>query len=328
MEGPVPRILLIGLGRWGREHLRVLLSLGAEVFAADLRPECREEARSVLPPDHVTQDFQSFLQRADGVDVVTPVQEHFWICREALQAEKDVLVEKPITLTVKEARDLAEQARGSRARLQVGHVFRFHPVYEALRTTVASGRLGQLRYLAGRFAGLKRPRLDGGVTHSDAIHFLDLFVDLLGRPRAVTAILRDFLARGMDDFSLAVVEYDRQLAVVESGYFVPETSRLVQVIGDRGACIADFARWTLAIHPGHHREIDGRWQVESAPEEIHAVPRDEPLRRELQAFLEGIGTRKPPEVDAEAGYQALILVEAAHASSTLGRRVLLEEVER
>ncbi len=324
----MPRILLIGLGRWGWEHLRVLLSLGAEVFAADVRPECREEALSVLPPDHVGEDFRPFLEGVDGVDVVTPVQEHFWICREALEAEKDVLVEKPITVTLKEARDLAEHARGSRARLQVGHVFRFHPVYEALRTTLASGRLGQLRYLAARFAGLKRPRLDGGVTHSDSIHFLDLFVDLLGRPRAVTAILRDFLGRGMDDFSLAVVEYDRELAVVESGYFVPGTWRVLQAIGDRGACVADFAKWTLAIHPGHHREIRGRWQVESAPEEIQAIERDEPLRRELRAFLEGIETRKPPEVDAEAGYQALLLVEAARASSTLGRRVLLEEVER
>ena len=239
----MPRILLVGLGRWGREHLRVLRSLGAEVFAADLRPECREEALSVLPPDHVGEDFRPFLEGVDGVDVVTPVQEHFWICREALDAGKDVLVEKPITATLKEARDLRERVGATRARLQVGHVFRFHPVYEALRTTLASGRLGQLRYLAARFAGLKRPRPDGGVTHSDAIHFLDLFIDLLGRPRAVTAILRDFLGRGMDDFSLAVVEYDRELAVVESGYFVPGTWRVLQAIGDRGACVADFARW-------------------------------------------------------------------------------------
>ena len=322
------RVLLIGLGRWGREHLRVLLSLGAEVFAADLRPERLQEAASVLPPDHVASDFRLFLSRVDAVDVVTPVQEHFWICREALEAGKDVLVEKPITLTLKEARDLAEHARSSRARLQVGHVFRFHPVYEALRTMLASGRLGRPRYLAARFAGLKRPRADGGVTQSDAIHFFDLFVDLLGRPRAVTAILRDFLGRGMDDFSLAVVEYDRELAVVESGYFMPGTRRVLQVIGDRGACVADFAKWTLAIHPGHHCEIGGQWQVESAPEEIQTVERDEPLRRELRAFLEGIETRQPPPVNAEAGYQALALVEAAHASSTLGRRVLLEEVDR
>ncbi len=322
------RVLLIGLGRWGREHLRVLKDLGAEVFVADLRPERLREAASVLPPDHLADDFRLFLPKVDAVDVVTPAQDHFWICRECLEAGKDVFVEKPITATLKEARDLVERARGAAARLEVGHVFRFHPVYEALKGTVAGGRLGRLRYVAGRFAGLKRPRLDGGVTQSDAIHFFDLFVDLLGRPRAVTAILRDFLGRGMDDFSLAVVEYDRELAVVESGYFVPGTWRELQVIGDRGACVADFARSTLAISPGHHKEIGGQWQVESAPDEVQTIERDEPLRRELRAFLEGIGTRRPPEVSAEAGFLALALVEAANASSTLGRRVLLEEVGR
>ena len=324
----MPRVLLIGLGRWGREHLRVLLSLGAEVFAADLRPECLREAASVLPQDHLAHDFLPFLSLVDAADVVTPAPEHFWICRQALEAEKDVFVEKPITSTLKEARDLSLRALDSRARLQVGHVFRFHPVHEALKATLTSGRIGRPRYLAARFAGLKRPRPDGGVTQSDAIHFFDLFVDLLGRPRAVTATLRDFLGRGMDDFSLVTAEYDRELAVMESGYFTPGTWRELQVVGETGACVADFSRWTLALHPGHHREVRGRWQVESAPEEIQTIDREEPLRRELSAFLRGIETREPPVVSAEAGYQALALVEAAQLSSTLGRRVLLEEVDR
>lgn len=324
----MPRVLLIGLGRWGREHLRVLRALGAEAFAVDLRPERLREAASILPADHLAQDYRSLLPEVDAVDVVTAAQEHFAICREALEAGRDVFVEKPMTLTLKEGRDLVERARGSAARLQVGHIFRFHPVYEALKATVAAGRLGPIRYLSGRFSGLKRPRLDAGVTQSDAIHFFDLFVDLLGRPRAVTAILHDFLGRGLDDFSLAVVEYDRQLAVVESGYFTPGTWRELAVIGEAGACVADFARWTLTVHPGRHREVRGRWQVEAAPEEVLSIAREEPLLRELRAFLNGIGMRRPPEVGAEAGYETLVMAEAARASSSLGRRVSLDEVDQ
>lgn len=323
----MPRVLLIGLGRWGREHLRVLRTLEAEVFAADLRPERLDEAAAILPSDHLAPDFRPLLWEVDAVDVVTPVQDHYPICREALEAGRDVFVEKPMTLTLKEGRDLVERARATGARLQVGHIFRFHPVYEALKGILAEGRIGPIRYLLARFSGLKRPRLDAGVTHSDALHFFDLFVDLLGRPRAVTAVLRDFLGRGLDDFSLAVVEYDRQLAAVESGYFAPGTWRELEVVGEAGACVADFARWTLTLSPGRHREVHGRWQVEEAPREVLKIEGDEPLLRELRAFLEGIRTRQRPEVGAEAGYQALALVEAARASSSLGCRVLLEEVE-
>jgi predicted dehydrogenase len=132
----------------------------------------------------------------------------------------------------------------------------------------------------------------------------------------------------MDDLSLAIVEFERQLAVVESGYFAPGTWRELQVIGDLGSCVADFANWTLAFHPGHHRHAPDQWRVESAPLAVQAVERDEPLRRELGAFIEGIETREPPLVDAEAGYRALVLVEAIHAASTLGRRVSMEEIER
>jgi UDP-N-acetylglucosamine 3-dehydrogenase len=324
----MPSVLLIGLGRWGQEHLRVLRTLGIEVFACDVRAECLEQAGALLPRDHLSPDRRSFLSKVDAVDVVTPAPEHFWICREALDAGKDVFVEKPITATLKEARDLCQRVATTDARLQVGHVFRFHPVYRALKRALAAGRLGRPRYLAGRFAGLKRPRADGGVTQSDAIHFLDLFTDLLGRPRAVTAAVRDFLGRGMDDFSLAIVEFEWELAVVESDYFVPGTWRELQVIGELGSCVADFSNWMLTFHAGHHRETAGEWQVESVPPAVEAVERDEPLRRELDAFIQGIGSREPPVVDAEAGYRALALVEAIHAASTLGRRVFMEEIEQ
>jgi UDP-N-acetylglucosamine 3-dehydrogenase len=323
----MPSVLLIGLGRWGQEHLRVWRALDVEVFACDLRDECLEQAAAVLPRDHLTHDAEAFLSRVDAVDIVTPVQEHFELCRQAIDAGKDVLVEKPMTATLKEARDLYERVRLHGARLQVGHIFRFHPVYQAIKTALAAGRLGRLRYLGGRFAGLKRPRVDGGVTQSDVIHFVDLFADLLGRPRGVSATVRDFLGRGMDDFAIAVVEFERELAVVESSYFPAGTWRELQVVGEHGVAVADFANWKVTFHDGHHRYVAGQWQVEAGPSVVHAVKPDEPLRRELHAFMRGIGTGEPPMVDAEVGYRALVLVEAIHVAAGLGRRVSIEEVE-
>ena len=324
----MPRVLLVGLGRWGRQHLRTLVGLGADVYAADLDAKNLEAAATVLPPDHLSEDFRPFLDRVDAVDVVTPAPDHFWICQQALHAGKDVLVEKPITATLKEAWELVEQVRTGDLRLQVGHVFRFHPVYARLKALVAAGRIGRIRSVAGRFQGLKRPRLDGGVTESDAIHFFDLVTDLLGPPRTVTAVLHDFLGRGLDDWGVTVVEFKGALATVEASYFAPDTRRDLTVIGERGALVADFAGWTLAVHPGHHRRHERGWEIEARPAEIHAVSdREEPLRRELSAFLEGIETRQPPLVNAEAGYRALALAWAAQAASIEGRRVRLEEME-
>ncbi|HZS34429.1 MAG TPA: Gfo/Idh/MocA family oxidoreductase [Methylomirabilota bacterium] len=320
------RVLLVGLGRWGRQHLRVLGALGAEVFAADLEPRQLETASGTVPRDHLTSDFRRFLSRVDAVDVVTPAPDHFPVCKHVLATGKDCFVEKPLTATLPEARVLLDEARGRGARLQVGHVFRFHPAYERLTAVVASGRLGGIRYVTGRFGSLKRPRLDGGVTQSDAIHFLDLFNALLGRPRAVTAVVRDFLGRGADDWSRIVVEYDGAVAALESDCFGPESRRELLVVGERGACVADFAGWTVTLHPGHHQPVAGHWVAEPAPPEVIPVPRDEPLRRELEAFLAGIRTREPAPVDAVAGCEAVALAWAASLASARGRRVALDEL--
>jgi predicted dehydrogenase len=323
-----PRVLLIGLGRWGRQHLRALVGLGADVYAADLDATNLEAAAAVLPSDHLSDDFRRLLERVDAVDVVTPAPDHFWICQAALLAGKDVFVEKPITATLKEARELVEQVRAGTSRLQVGHVFRFHPVYEQLTALLAAGRIGRIRAVGGRFQGLKRPRPDGGVTASDAIHVFDLVTDLLGAPRTVTAVLHDFLGRGLDDWGVTVIEFQDALATVAASYFAPETRRDLTVIGEHGALVADFAGWTLTEYPGHHRRNKRGWEIDARSTEIHAVDNpDEPLRRELRAFLDGIDTRHPPLVGAEAGYRALLLASAAKVASIEGRRVRVEEIE-
>src|SRR5262249_38273286 len=147
-------------------------------------------------------DFRQALPHVDAVDVVTPADSHLALAGACLRAGKDCFVEKPLAPSVGEGRALAEIQRDTGRVLQGGHIFRFHPVTEALRQQLAGGAVGALRYCTGRFAGFKRPRTDVGVTMTDAIHYFDLFAHLLGQsPTAVTATLRDYLGRGMDDCS-------------------------------------------------------------------------------------------------------------------------------
>src|SRR5436190_1223345 len=153
------RALLIGLGRWGEQHLRVLRGLAADIWVAD------------VSSDRLAWAVQQ------GVDAAHAVADY---------------------------------------RVALGHV-------------------GAVRYATGRFAGFKRPRMDVGVTQTDGIHYFDLFAYLLGRDAtAATAIVRDYLGRGMDDLSFTAVEYGPTPVVVEAGYFVPGTHRECVIVGERG----------------------------------------------------------------------------------------------
>jgi UDP-N-acetylglucosamine 3-dehydrogenase len=220
------RILLIGVGRWGVNHLRVLKSMPIQLFVADHH----EQRLSLvdLPESHRSTDARSLFPEIDAAVVVTPAPEHFETCRELLGMGKDVFVEKPITLVSSEAQRLTELAEKSGLILQVGHIFRFDPASLWMRDAIAKRRFGRLKMLRARFSGFKRLRLDTGVTFADSIHFIDLFNFLLGAPlRRVHAVLRDFLGRGMDDESLivgtdssAVCDYKAALESARTGAWI------------------------------------------------------------------------------------------------------------
>jgi UDP-N-acetylglucosamine 3-dehydrogenase len=164
------RILLIGIGRWGVNHLRILKSMPIELFVADHR---EQRLSSVdVSQTHRSTDVRSLFPRIDAAVVVTPAQVHFEICRELLGMGKDVFVEKPITLASSEAKRLTELAEKSGAILQVGHIFRFDPASLWLRDAISAGQFGRLKMLQARFNGFKRPRHDTGVTFADGIHFI------------------------------------------------------------------------------------------------------------------------------------------------------------
>lgn len=321
------RVLLVGLGRWGEKHLRVLTEIGVELWVADLSEERRAFARKAGVPDaRAVADFRQALPHVDAVDLVTPADSHLAVAGECLRAGRHCFVEKPLTLTVAEGREVAALVRATGRVLQVGHIFRFHPVTEAIRERLAAGVLGPVRYCTGRFAGFKRPRTDVGVTQTDAIHYFDLFAYLLGaRPTAVTATLRDHLGRGLDDLSFCAVEYGAVPAFVEAGYFAPGTYRDCVVVGERATLAGDFGSSAVAVHENQHVNGAGGWQAPEGSIHTFKATGPEPLRRELELFLAAAAAGSAPPVDADAGLAALEVVEAAHRSSTLGRRVTLAE---
>lgn len=325
------KILLLGVGRWGQNHLRVLNSLPIELFVCETDDKRLEPARKLgIKPENLGRNYKDFIQKVDGAVVVTPAQTHFPICSEFLEAGKDVFVEKPITLISSEAAKLETLANDKSRILQVGHIFRFDPATQWLKEAVAAGQFGKLRLMRSNFSGFKRPRNDSGIMFADAIHFVDLFNYLLGSmPTRVQAVLQDFLGRGMDDASLLSLEYNTPngtaWGVVETNYFLPGKFREVSIIGDRMTAVCDYnvAQYKIKTFENVHvKEGNDYKAVEGALHQIESPP-EEPLLAELRAFIGSIQTRKQPLADARAGYESVRVLEAALESSKLGRAVTL-----
>jgi predicted dehydrogenase len=320
------RILQIGAGRWGRNHLKSHATLGGELYVVDADPEQLKSCDDFsIAPDHRSTDYRVFLDRVDGVDIVTPADNHLALSRDCFEKGKDVFVEKPIAFTSGEAKEMVALAEEKGLILQVGHIYRYNPAVSKIKSLIAEGRLGKIQYAYGHFMGFKRPRMDVGVTQTDAIHYFDLFNYLFGeRPHAVRAVVRHFLNLTLDDTSISVLEYGEKLVFVEAGYMPPETRRDISIIGDRGSLHCNFQKNSLAFFENRHEKQGNRWvALEGKPEEI-PLPGGEPLKLELAQFLNSIKTRSRPIADGQAGLEALRIVEACYESSQKGRQVEID----
>jgi UDP-2-acetamido-3-amino-2,3-dideoxy-glucuronate N-acetyltransferase len=325
---------LLGLGRWGANHVRVLKSLPIELFVVDTQPKQFDVARKVeVADDHLATDYKDFADCVDGVVIVTPAQTHFSLCKEFLEAGKDVFVEKPITLVSPEAKQLAELAdRGNRI-LQVGHILRFDTASQWLHDTIRSGQFGRVQILRSNFSGFKRPRNDSGIMFADAIHFVDLFNYFLGCcPKKVTAVTQDFMGRGaqMEDASMLSLEYETPRGtawgIVETNYFLPGKHRELAVTGSDLSAICDFnvSQYKIRTFANRHVKNGNDFKAEEGVTHQIECPPVEPLLAELQAFVNAIQTRQESNAaDGWDGYDSVRVLEAAMESVKSGRTVAL-----
>lgn len=326
------KVLLLGIGRWGANHLRVLNSLPIELYVSELDGKRLDAARKLnIPEARLTTNYKDFADKVDAAFVVTPAQSHFPLCREFLSAGKDVFVEKPLTLVPDESKQLAELADAKKRLLQVGHIFRFDTATQWLRDAIQSGKFGRVNVLRGHFGGFKRPRNDSGVMFADGIHFVDLFNYFLkGTPSSVLAIHHDFMGRGMDDFSLLSLEYETAFgptwATVENDYYIPGKFRDVTVIGEKLSAVCDYNVSQYKIKTFENRHVrDGAdfKGVEGVMTQIECAP-EEPLLAEVRAFIKSIETREAPLADAWSGYDAVKVLDAALESAKTGHRIKLK----
>jgi UDP-2-acetamido-3-amino-2,3-dideoxy-glucuronate N-acetyltransferase len=323
------KILLIGTGRWGMNHLRTLLKMGVDLYVAESNEAAHGKCREMgLAADHITRNYRDFLSKVDAIDLVTPVETHHPIGCEAMEAGKDLFVEKPVAATYRESRAMVDLAAARKRILQVGHVFRYEAPTQFLKKLIASGELGEVKWIRGNFSAFKRPRTDCGVTMADAIHFVDLYNYLLGSlPTAANARLLDVLGRknGMDDNAWLWLDYGGIFASIEVGVFSPVKTREVLVVGTRKSVQVDYMakQDKASIFDNHHAKEKGQWTAVEGEVKKQSFAPEEPLMLELKAFLESMETRATPLADGAAGAEAVRIVEACIEANRSGKAMHL-----
>ncbi|MGE3954091.1 MAG: Gfo/Idh/MocA family protein [Parachlamydiales bacterium] len=285
-------LALVGAGRWGKNLLRNFDALGALRLVCDIYlPE--------VPGVEVIADFEGVLNHPDitRVAIATPSATHYSLAKRALLAGKDVFVEKPLALSVKEGEELIQLAEERGRILMVGHILRYHPAYVRLQELVKEGAVGTLRYLASHRLANDRMKGVESVLWNYGPHDLSLILPLVGEmPERVGGDRGTAVAGKVDDIRTLHMTFPSGVAAhCYLSCVSPYKEHKLTVVGDKGALVFDDVRpW------GEKLMLDGK---------AVAVAQAEPLKEECRHFLACCEERKRPLTDGSAALQGLKVLE-------------------
>jgi predicted dehydrogenase len=321
------RVGVIGFGYWGPNLVRVFQSIGdcELVGIVDPREEALRGAARLYPNVPAFREFADLLDvGVDAVAVATPASTHFDLASALIEANVDVLVEKPLALSARRGAELAEKAEAKRRVLMVGHLLEYHPALVAFRDMVRSGELGDLYYLYATRVNLGKVRAAESVLWDLAPHDVSSIRFLTdAKPLSVSARGGSYLRPGLEDVVFVTILLEGGIiAHLHASWLDPHKVRRLTVVGNRRMAVFDDmepAEKIRIIDKG----IDTREHYESFHDaiierngdiRIPPVPLGEPLRLEALHFLECVSERKQPRTSAESAIRVLEIIEAAEAS--------------
>jgi predicted dehydrogenase len=295
------RAAVIGAGYLGRFHAQKYASEPActLVAVADPRAEAREALARELSTRGVA-DHRELLGQIDAVSIVTTTPAHHAIARDFLEAGAHVLVEKPITETPEQARDLIALAARQGRILQVGHLERFNPAIVA-----AEGRLEGARFIeCQRLAPFKERGTDVNVVLDLMIHDIDIVQSIVGRPiESIDAVGTPVFSGAVDIANARIRFAGGCVANVTASRVSLKTERKLRVFRDDAYLSIDLQQRILTTITKRSAPIAaGELPVNI---EEQSFEQGDALRAEIRSFLECIARGRPPVVDGEAGLRAL-----------------------
>ena len=298
------RTAVIGTGHLGREHARVYAILsenGQSVLTGvcDLNPAAGESIASQYRT-HFVSDYRELLGKVDAVSVSTPTINHCEIADAFLDAGADVLVEKPIARTVAEADTMIATAQKRGCILQVGHIERFNPAFQALEPLVKEPRFFEVHRM-----GIFTPRsLDIDVVMDLMVHELDIVSSLVRSDVVRLEAVGIPILTPRIDLANARLEFASGcIANITASRVAGERLRKLRVFQPNEYFSLDYAQQEVAVCrliPVHDRK----------PEIVAGmldVVRREPLLAEIEHFLDAVRNRREPVVSGIEGRKSLAL---------------------
>ena len=321
-------IAVVGIGGWGKNLARNYFQIPESrlKYVCDLDQERLDYALSQYPGVHASNNYDVLLEddELQAIVIATTAPTHYALAKRALEAEKDVYVEKPFVLEVEQAKELIELAESKDRILMVGHLLEYHPVVVKLKAIIESGELGNIHYVYSQRLNLGTVREDENALWNFAPHDISSILHLLGKePVDISARGQSYLREGVEDVVFFTLTFaDNSMASIHVSWLDPHKVRKLTIVGSQKMAVFDDleANEKLKIYdkgPQFSSDYDTFAEyvgLRFGDITIPYIRSGEPLRAECTHFLDCIRDRTQPLSDGYDGLRVVRVLDAAQRS--------------
>ena len=332
---------MIGCGSWGSNWIRTLAALpDVELrWCCDLNEGLLARVKQQFPQVQTTANVRDVIgdSTLDGIVLATIAPTHYDLARQALEAGRHVMIEKPMTLSTTDAVDLTRLARERRRVLMVGHLLEYHPALLYIKQMIDSGELGEVYYVYSQRLNLGKVRTDENAWWSLAPHDVSVALRLLGsNPVSVQCRGQNVVQKNVADVVFGTIEFPGgKLAHIHVSWLDPHKTRKLTVVGAKRMIVFDdtLPAYKVTVHDKGFRlnqKMDSYadWitltQGDMVTPKIDAT---EPLLREAKHFVECIRKQQKPLSDGESGTMVVAVLEHGQRSLETGEIARLPRLD-
>jgi predicted dehydrogenase len=335
-------LAIVGCGYWGKNIVRVFSELRNEnIFLGDIIlfdvNQDRAKELSKLYKFKLAQSFEEILinKKISSVLIITPSSTHYSLSKKALEAGKNVFVEKPFTLDSNNAKELIKLAKEMDLTLMVGMIFRFHQGLLELKKRLDLGEFGKILFMYGTKFGYSVPNEDAGVIFTLAINDFDIYCFLTGTeyPETISANRGSFLREDLEEITSICLTYPENI----HGYFIEswlvpvfDRHRMMYLVGTNKTAVIDYLKPNeIDIYDAKIKKeiLDDRmlFKMEKNPMQKVILNFKEPLKEEMKHFITCVTNKERSFSDGTIGYRAVKMCELALKSAKLGKKIIVKD---
>lgn len=321
-------VALVGVGYWGNNLLRVFDKLGVLKTFYDIDSEIVDERSKRYSEVNIAKNFNEILKDEDikAVVIATPAPTHYALAKKALMAGKDVLVEKPLALKLKEGEELVRIAKSKKRILMVDHLFLYHPALPEIKKMVENGDFGKIFHVYFGRLNLGIVRKGENVIWSIAPHDVSLAIEIFKKmPKSVSANGWSHLNKKNFDIANMVLDFgNNAITEISVSWLNPVKERKMTIIGSDAMLVFDdvngeklvFNRYKINWIKNQINIV--RAQAIKSEPEIIGISGSEPLMNMANHFLECVIERKNPKSNGQEACKVLKVFEACEKSIKKG----------